>query len=141
MTTPARIIGKLETCKPYRDRLLALRDDVLRAAPEDWRVWGVAERNLQLALECAIDVGEMVISWRRWEFTEENKDVFRVLGRHGVLSPDLTARMVAAAGFRNVLVHEYGVLDLARVKKAVLHDVEDLDEYARAIATFVRDTK
>lgn len=34
--------------------------------------------------------------------------------------------------------HEYGILDLAKVKKAVLYDVEDLDEYAKAIARFVR---
>lgn len=137
MTTASLILAKLESCKPYRERLATMREEVRTADPADWRVWGLAERNLQLALECAIDVGEMVISWKRWEFAEENRDVFRVLGAHGVLPADLAERMVSAAGFRNVLVHQYGVLDIERVRRAVVRDVADLDDFAKAIARLV----
>lgn len=139
MSHPTEILQKLASCKPYRDRLETLRDRARVARPEDWETWGLVERNLQLALECAIDVGEMVISWKRWEWADENKDVFRVLGAHGALSPELAARMMSAAGFRNVLVHEYGILDVERVRRAVLHELGDLDAYAQAIARFVRD--
>lgn len=141
MSGPEEILQKLSSCKPFRDRLAALQDRAKSAPPDDWMTWGVVERNLQLVIECAIDVGEMVISWKRWEWADENKHVFRVLGSHGVLSPDLTERMASAAGFRNVLVHEYGILDPARVKRAVLHELGDLDAYAQAIARFVRDGK
>ena len=138
MSAPDEILQKLASCKPYRDRLVAIRDRVLAADAKDWETWSIAERNLQLALECTIDVGEMVISWKRWEFANENRDVFRVLGAHGVLPADLTGRMMAAAGFRNVLVHEYGVLDQERVRRAVASDLDDLDAYAKAIARFIR---
>lgn len=137
MTASDEILQKLAGCKPYHDRLLALRAKVATAAVDDWMTWGVVERNLQLALECAIDVGEMVISWKRWEWADEHKDVFRVLGERGVLSPELARKMVSAAGFRNILVHHYGSLDVERVRRAVVRDVGDLDEYAKAIAQFV----
>lgn len=137
MTGPDEIVQKLARCKPYRDRLAALRDKAATAAPDDWMLWGVVERNLQLLLECAIDVGEMVLSWRRWEWADEHKDVFRVLGEKGVLAPELAAKMVSAAGFRNVLVHQYGALDVERVRRAIVRDLSDLDAFAQAIATFV----
>lgn len=138
MTTVEKILAKIESCKPYRERLSELHVEAARAGVEDWRLWSSVERNLQLVLECAIDVGEMVISWKRWDLAEENKDVFRILGKRGVLDPELTQRMIAAAGFRNALVHRYGVIDVERVRKAVLHDLADVDAYAIAVATFVR---
>ena len=138
MTIPSAIVAKMETCRPYYDRLLALQPEVAKAPLDDWRLWGTVERNLQLALECAIDVGEMVISWQRWELAQENRDVFRILRDRGVLSADLAERMMSAAGLRNALVHRYGVIDLQRVRRAVLTDLSDIDAYAREIATFLR---
>lgn len=138
MTEPRAIVARMESCRPYYDRLLALRPEVAKASLDDWRLWGTVERNLQPALECAIDVGEMVISWQRWELAQENRDVFRVLGERGVLSADLAARMMSAAGLRNALVHRYGTIDLQRVRRAVLTDLPDIDAYAREVATFLR---
>lgn len=140
MSEPRAIVAKMESCRPYYERLRAMGPEVARAPLDDWRLWSAVERNLQLALECAIDVGEMVISWQRWELAEENRDVFRVLGERGAISTDLAGRMMLAAGLRNALVHRYGAIDLARVRRAVLDDIPDLDAYAREIAAFVRKT-
>jgi len=128
----------MESCRPYYDRLVSLHDQVITRDPEDWMFWGTVERNLQLALECAIDAGEMVISWKRWGFVEENKDVMRVLGKHGVLPQPLAERMASAAGLRNALVHRYGTIDVESVRRAVLHDLKDLDAFAKAVARFVQ---
>lgn len=45
---------------------------------------------------------------------------------------------MAAAGLRNILVHQYGRLDRARIKRALLDDLGDLDTFARAIATWLQ---
>lgn len=137
MTEPRAIIAKMESCRPYYERLLTLTPEVAKAAADDWRLWSMVERNLQLALECTIDVGEMVISWKRWELAEENRDVFRILGAHGALPEDLATRMMSAAGLRNALVHRYGAIDTKRVKRAVLDELPDLDAFARAIGSLV----
>lgn len=137
MSEPRAILSKMASCKPYYDRLIELSPEAAKGSTEDWRLWSMVERNLQLALECAIDVGEMLISWKGWELAEENRDVFRILGARGVLSHDLAARMMSAAGLRNALVHRYGAIDVARVRHAVLHDLPDLDAFAREVARFV----
>ena len=41
--------------------------------------------------------------------------------------------MVKAAGFRNLLVHEYGKLDLKQVFEIAKHSAQDLNEYLAAI--------
>jgi hypothetical protein len=37
----------------------------------------------------------------------DNGDAVNLLGKHGVLSPELASSLRTAAAFRNVLVHEY----------------------------------
>ncbi|MHB8584875.1 MAG: type VII toxin-antitoxin system HepT family RNase toxin [Thermoplasmatota archaeon] len=131
------IIGKIETCKPYYDHLVELRSEAARARADDWRFWDSVERNLQLALECALDVGEMVIAWKRFGLAEENRDVFRILGDRGAIDPALAERLIRAAGLRNVLVHRYGTIDREKVRKAILQDLPDLDAFAKAVARYV----
>lgn len=133
MNPTERILTKLAQCAPYRERLIELRGIVIQGRAT-WIEWSAVERNLQLALECAIDVGEMLIATRGWPRPEENRDVFRVLGENGVLDEDLAARMMRAAGLRNLLVHQYGTIDRDKLAKVLENDVGDLDLFAQAVA-------
>lgn len=103
----------------------------------DWVTWAAAERTLQLVLDRAIDAGEMVISWKRLPVAEDHKDVFRILGDAGAIDPELSRRLMKAAGLRDSLVHEYGNLDRAKVQKAILHDLHDLEDFAKEISAMV----
>lgn len=62
-------------------------------------------------------------------------DAFVRLGTAQVIDPALARRLVAAAGFRNVVAHAYESLDLARVHGAATHGPADL----RAFLAAVRD--
>lgn len=130
--------AKLAACRPYFERLVLLRDEV-RDGADDWRTWALVERHLHLVLECAIDVGEMVIAAEGWERPEENRDVFRILGERGVLPGDLPARLVPAAGLRNLLVHQYDALDRGRLRAALFASLADVDAFARAIEAHLRE--
>jgi uncharacterized protein YutE (UPF0331/DUF86 family) len=59
--------------------------------------------------------------------------VFRVLGRAGVVSADLTVRLEEMAGFRNVVVHLYQDVDLGIVRDVVENHLDDLLQFAAAI--------
>ena len=60
-------------------------------------------------------------------------DGFRLLAAHDVIEPALAERLVRAAGFRNVLVHAYADLDLARVHAAAVEGPDDLLAFLAAI--------
>lgn len=51
----------------------------------------------------------------------------------GYLNDNITEKMVAAVGFKNLIVHEYGKIDLELVFEAVRKDIDDLNEYLRSI--------
>jgi uncharacterized protein YutE (UPF0331/DUF86 family) len=53
-------------------------------------------------------------------------DVFRRLGDRGVVPADLAQRLAAAAGFRNLIAHQYGALDWTRVHAMGTERLEDL---------------
>jgi uncharacterized protein YutE (UPF0331/DUF86 family) len=60
-------------------------------------------------------------------------DAFRKLGANGVIDHELATRLARAAGFRNILVHAYADLDLARVHAAALHGPKDLTVFLAAL--------
>lgn len=57
----------------------------------------------------------------------------RKLATAGLLPGDLTGRLVRAVGFRNLLVHAYADLDLARVHAAAVRGPADLRDFAAAL--------
>lgn len=88
------------------------------------------------AIEACIDVAQHVCSSEGWGPPRDNGDAMLVLGRHGVLEPDLSERMRAAVGFRNVLVHQYGDVDDNIVQERLV-DLADLEAFAAQVVRFL----
>lgn len=61
------------------------------------------------------------------------RELFTLLVRGGVLPEGLADRLGAMAGFRNVLVHGYGDLDLAVVEDIVENRTGDLLDFVREV--------
>lgn len=93
-----------------------------------------AERRLERAVQCAIDIAAHIVTQEALGNPNKYKDLFFFLGRVGILSPDLTERLEKMAGFRNLLIHEYAVIDEAKVYEVVNSDIDDLVVFARLIA-------
>lgn len=60
-------------------------------------------------------------------------DAFRLLESAGVIAADLAERLARAAGFRNLLVHAYGRLDLQRVHEIARLGPADLRAFLAAL--------
>ena len=64
-------------------------------------------------------------------------DAFRRLAAAGYLDEDLAARLVRAAGFRNVVAHAYEQLDMARVHRAASEGPADLVQFLARLQRLV----
>jgi predicted nucleotidyltransferase len=62
------------------------------------------------------------------------RDVFESLARRSVIPGDLAARLAAASGFRNLIAHQYGALDPARVHQIARFHLGELLEFCAEIA-------
>jgi uncharacterized protein YutE (UPF0331/DUF86 family) len=79
----------------------------------DWEQQAVVERAFQTAIEACLDIAELLLKELDEDIPPTNAEKFARLDERGVLSPETTTQMQAAAGFRNVLAHNYG------------HDIDD----------------
>lgn len=61
-------------------------------------------------------------------------DVFAALGADGVIDPSLAARLRAATGLRNLVAHQYGVLDFQRVFFVARDETEGLIAFCKELA-------
>ncbi|MGB9838924.1 type VII toxin-antitoxin system HepT family RNase toxin [Methanothermobacter sp.] len=108
-----------------------LRDDyILRSA---------IERNLQLAIESALDIGEMVISMEDLEKPETYRDIIEILEKHGILPSDFAERFSEAAGLRNILVHMYTDVDPSIITEILNKRLHDFEFYSESILRFLGD--
>jgi uncharacterized protein YutE (UPF0331/DUF86 family) len=112
----------IETC---------LRELRTLARPErievDVRELRFVEHTLQIAVQAALDVASHVVSDERLGEPRTNRELFDLLGKHGLLPAELAARLADMAGFRNVLVHGYAEVSPAIVRDVVEHHLGDLD--------------
>lgn len=89
--------------------------------------------NLQMAIQNCIDIASHVISDEELGVAGSTNEMFYMLQQNGYLAPELTEKMVAAVGLRNLIVHEYGNVDLRKVFDIASKDIEDLRAYLRAV--------
>lgn len=85
--------------------------------------------NLQMAIQNCIDIAAHVMSAQGSSVPGSVNEMFYFLEENGLLSTYLVERMVKAVGFRNLLVHEYGKLDLKEVFEIAQHHSKDLDRF------------
>ena len=117
-------------------RVAAVRDaaDRIREVLPAQREAFVADRaareivtlNLFVALQECLTLATHWLADAGWEVPATYADVFRAFAERGVLDQDLAARMVAAAGLRNLIAHRYGAHDWDRIHDVASNHVEDL---------------
>lgn len=86
---------------------------------EDPRGLRAVKYSCVTAVEAAIDVAQHLCASEQWGSPTTNADAFTILARRGVIDAELATRLAGAVGFRNVLVHEYAVVDDRRVVAAL----------------------
>lgn len=89
--------------------------------------------NLQMAVQNCIDIAAHIISEEELGIAGSTNEMFYILQENGYLSPELTENMVAAVGFRNLVVHEYGNIELRQVYQIAHQDIDDMEGFLKAI--------
>lgn len=91
------------------------------------------EHTLQIAIQAALDVASHIVADDRLGEPRTNRELFDLLERYGWIPADLAASLRQMAGFRNILVHGYEIVDLALVEEIVRNDLDGLLSFVRAI--------
>jgi uncharacterized protein YutE (UPF0331/DUF86 family) len=82
--------------------------------------------NLFVALQECVALATHWLADAGLDVPGSYREVFMALAERGSLSRSLAERLAAAAGFRNLVAHQYGVVDLARVHAMAANELDDL---------------
>lgn len=125
-------------------KVAAIRDAVARVRAvlparleeflADRTVREVVVLNLFVALQESLALATHWLADEGWDVPESYRAVFASLADHGVLSRDLGAQLAAASGLRNLVAHQYGVLDWRRIHAVASSELEDLLSFCDALA-------
>jgi len=130
----AVLATRLERLREY----LGILDSVLQYDAnrfvQDPFIHGTAERNLHLAIESLLDIGNHIISDRGYPKPETYADIFRILGEREVIPPALLHELEGMAAFRNLLVHDYLRLDRHKVYHVIGDKLSSLKKLAEIYA-------
>ena len=137
MDEKEKVSRKLRYMKKYVDFLREYRSISREELEKNDMLKSAIERNFQLAIESALDIGEVIISARDFEKPEDYREVMLILGKHRVIPADFAERFSKAAGFRNILVHMYEEVDAGKLHDYLQNNLEDFNEFARFIAKYL----
>ena len=94
--------------------------------------------NLQLAVQGCIDRAGHIISDAGWSVPGTLAGLFDVLAAHKVFSAGLKDKLKKMAGFRNIIVHEYGSVDLDLVHRILKKDMKDIYLFLKAVCAYAK---
>jgi len=136
-----KVARKIRSMKKYVDFLRSCQSVTKEGLEEDYALRSAIERNLHLAIESALDIGEVIISAEDFEKPEDYRSVILILGKYKVIPRDFAERFAEAAKFRNILVHMYAEVDVELVYEILQNNLGDFDEFAKYIARYLEIEK
>jgi uncharacterized protein YutE (UPF0331/DUF86 family) len=91
------------------------------------------ERLLQIAIECVIDISNLLVSGLRLGLPAEEDDIFEKLAQAGIISGEVVAVLKRMKGCRNILVHEYARVNDEIIFEAASTKLRDFDDFKREV--------
>ncbi len=104
----------------------------------DFRYFGLVERYLQLSCQVLIDTIFLLIIEKGVEKPENVQEAITVLADKKIISQKLASRLRGIAGFRNILVHEYGKIDRQKVYQYFVKNLDDFKLFKKEVLSVLR---
>lgn len=98
-------------------------------------------RNLQVGVEVIIDIGAHILSEIFQVKVSEYKEVVIKLGEAGIVPEQFAKENVSMTKFRNLLVHEYGDIDISKVYDYLQKAPDIFRQFAKYYVEFLEKGK
>jgi uncharacterized protein YutE (UPF0331/DUF86 family) len=99
------------------------------------KAWS-AEHGLQLCIQVVLDIGNHILA-ENGVTVEDYGSIFKELAAMDVIPHEFVNKVKGMTGFRNILVHEYGSVDLGKVAHVLNNSLEDFHRFAVYIMKYI----
>jgi uncharacterized protein YutE (UPF0331/DUF86 family) len=124
-----RAIRRLKTISEVGEEHFVDNEDLIDAA----------ERNLQVAVEATIDVGEALIAYMRWRTPRSYREVGSILLEQGVIDETLYRLFQEAVSIRNILVHNYVYMAPKELYANIKSLITPLTRIMNSVLSYMRE--
>lgn len=138
MVDSALLAARIAAVRDATDRIRSVLPRTIEEFEADRTAREVVTLNLFIAIQSCLDLAAHWLADAGWEVPTTYGDVFSALADHEIVPRELAVRLAAAAAFRNLVAHQYGVLDWRRVHGLVTANLGDLDTFCEALAIRAR---
>ncbi len=128
-----RILAKLDELNSYLEELdkIKLNDfDEYKSSIENKRA---CERLLQISIETVIDICNIIATGLKLGLPADEEDLIKKLENKKVFSKEIRIILNKMKGFRNILVHKYGVVDDELVFEVLSERLEDFEKFKEEV--------
>lgn len=127
------VLDKASKIDRHLRRIREKRDIDLDQFLNDIDAQDIVLFNLQVAIQNCIDIASHIISDEGLGVAGSTSEIFYILQDNDYIEAHLTEKIITAVGFRNLVAHEYGNLDLKKVYQILHEDIEDLESFIKII--------
>lgn len=134
-----KIISKFQKLDEYLANLAQLKKEIKSEKNfiEDFHLYGLAERYLQLSCQIVLDIVDLLVIGEGCKKPNDRSESISLLFNHDIISEKTASKIQGISGFRNILVHEYGEIDRKKVYEVLQIQTKDLKEFKKEILRFI----
>ncbi len=98
------------------------------------KLW-VVERGLHVCIQIVLDIGNHVLAEKG--ITVDNYgEIFKELGKQGIIPKEFAERIKGMAGLRNILVHEYARVNVELLVEIINYNLNDFCKFAEYLLSY-----
>ena len=103
---------------------------------KDLSLMWIVERGLEILIQNLLDIGAHLLASEIKNDWEDYVEIIVKLGRHGVIPQEFSEKIKGMAGLRNILVHEYQRVDLAKLYNSFKDGLADFVQFIKYVREY-----
>jgi uncharacterized protein YutE (UPF0331/DUF86 family) len=140
MVDEERILAKIAELRGYLKKLKEIVPKTFKEYEESEVVRRACERLLQISIECALDICDIIFSGLELGIPAEEEDIIEGIRKEKVISDKTAKKLKGMKGMRNILIHRYPYVDEV-VFKSLKEELGDFDIFIQEIVDFLKKRK
>lgn len=124
---------KLESLRRCVQRVADKCPESAHALAADVDLQDIVTLNLSRAIQLCVDIGAHLIASTQAPAPTTMGQTFHALGEKGIIPTALASRMLREVGFRNIVIHNYEVIDWQVVHSLARDHLGDFASFASSI--------
>jgi len=120
------------------NRLKRFQNINLEEFKKDQDIQDIVIHNLFLIIQNLIDIGNHIIADEGFETPGYYGEIPEILSKEKIISENLASVFKKMISFRNIIVHEYSKVDLAKVYDILIYGIDDINKILDEIIKYAK---